>query len=214
LTAARAILAGRWPGDFADSLCTGENTMPDSAFSELCSPRLILRRLQPDDLAPLSAYRSLPEVARYQSWEAFGPDEAARLFDRQVGLEPGIPGTWFQLALAVAATGILVGDCGLHCRRDDPRQLEMGITLAPAHQGRGYATEAIACLLAFVFGTLDKHRVTAVTDARNGPAAGLFRRLGFRQEAHFVEHVWFKGAWGSEFVFALLRREWEQRRTA
>jgi len=42
----------------------------------------------------------------------------------------------------------------------------------------------------------------------------LFRRLGFRREAHFVEHVWFKGGWGSEFVFALLRREWEQGRTS
>jgi RimJ/RimL family protein N-acetyltransferase len=56
--------------------------------------------------------------------------------------------------------------------------------------------------------------VAAVTDAENRPAAALFRRLEFRQEAHFLEHVWFKGAWGSEFVFALLRREWEERRTS
>jgi RimJ/RimL family protein N-acetyltransferase len=56
--------------------------------------------------------------------------------------------------------------------------------------------------------------VAAVTDAENRPAASLFRRLGFRQEAHFVEHVWFKGAWGSEFVFALLERDWKQGRTS
>jgi RimJ/RimL family protein N-acetyltransferase len=91
--------------------------------------------------------------------------------------------------------------------------MDVGITLAPAHQGRGYATEAIECLLGFVFGRLGKHRVAAVTDAENHRAASLLRRLGFRQEAHFIEHVWFKGAWGSEFVFALLRREWEQGRT-
>ena len=187
--------------------------MGNNGFTELRSLRLILRRLRGDDLAALCAYRSLPEVARYQDWESFGLDEAARLIDGQSGLEPNVPGTWFQLAIVVAATGALVGDCGLHCRLDDPRQMEVGITLAPAHQGRGYATETVECLLGFVFGSLSKHRVSAVTDAENRPAASLFKRLGFRQEAHFVEHVWFKGRWGSEFVFALLRREWEQRRT-
>jgi RimJ/RimL family protein N-acetyltransferase len=61
------------------------------------------------------------------------------------------------------------------------------------------------------FGTLGKHRVFATTDADNDAAARLFLRLGFRREAHFVEQVWFKGRWGSEFVFAMLRREWAER---
>ena len=43
--------------------------MADNAFTELRSPRLLLRRLRRDDVAALCAYRSLPEVARYQSWE-------------------------------------------------------------------------------------------------------------------------------------------------
>jgi RimJ/RimL family protein N-acetyltransferase len=51
--------------------------------------------------------------------------------------------------------------------------------------------------------------VSAVTDAENHAAARLFRRLGFRQEAHFVEHVSFKGTWGSEYLFAKLYREWQ-----
>ena len=186
--------------------------MADNAFTDLQSPRLILRRLQRDDLAALCAYRSLPEVARYQDWESFGPGDAVRLIDGQFGREPNVPGTWFQLAIVVAATEVLVGDCGLHCRQEDSRQMEIGITLSPVHQGRGYATEAIECLLGYVFDRLGKHRVIAVTDAENRSAASLFMRLGFRQEAHFVEHLWFKGRWGSEFVFAMLEREWEERR--
>ena len=51
----------------------------------------------------------------------------------------------------------------------------------------------------------------ATTDARNGSAAQLFRRLGFRQEGHFIEHLWFKGEYGSEYLFALLAREWQSR---
>ncbi len=37
----------------------------------------------------------------------------------------------------------------------------------------------------------------------------LLERLGFRREAHLVENIWFKGAWGSEFHYALLEREWK-----
>jgi RimJ/RimL family protein N-acetyltransferase len=179
--------------------------------SFLSTPRLLLRRLRCGDADSLCSYRSLPEVARYQSWESFGPEDAARLIESQSHGEPGVPGTWFQLAIVDRATENMVGDCGLHCRQDDPRQMEVGITLAPSHQGRGYATEALGCLFHFVFFTLGKHRVSAITDAENHAAAALFRRLGFRQEAHHVEHRWYKGYWDSEFVFALLRREWELR---
>ena len=97
------------------------------------------------------------------------------------GLVLDTPGTWFQLGIVILASGQLVGDCGLHFRKDDPRQVELGITLAPTHQGSGIAV-ALGSVLKYLFGTLGKHRVVAVTDAENRAAASLFRRLGFRQE--------------------------------
>jgi RimJ/RimL family protein N-acetyltransferase len=177
-------------------------------LTELRSSRLILRRFKDGDLAALCAYRSLPEVARFQSWESFGPDDAAGLIAEHSHQEPNVPGKWFQLAIVRSDSGELIGDCGLHCPVDDPSQLELGITLAPEHQGYGYATEALSTAIEFAFTSLGKRRITAVTDAENAPAAALFLRLGFRQEGHFLENVLFKGRWGSEFAFGLLRREW------
>lgn len=177
--------------------------------NSLSTPRLLLRRLQSDDGDALCRYRSLPEVARYQGWESFGPEDARRLIESQRDAEPGIPGSWFQVAVVERATNLMIGDCGLHCLQDEPQQMELGITLSPSHQGQGYATEALECLLHFVFATLGMHRVMAITGAENQAVASLFRRLGFRQEAHHIEHRWYKGHWESEFVFALLRREWE-----
>ena len=88
--------------------------------------------------------------------------------------------------------------------------MEVGFTLAPEHQGNGYATEALRGFLDHAFVALDKHRVIAVTDALNTPAAALLTRVGMRQEAHFHDNVFFKGTWGSEFLFAMLDHEWTQ----
>lgn len=173
--------------------------------------RLLLRRLQRADAEALCAYRSLPEVARYQSWETFGPDDAARLLDDQQDRDIGVPGTWLQVAIVETGTGQMIGDIGLHCLADEPRQFEIGVTLSPSRQGQGYATEALECLLHYLFAELSARRISATTDALNDPAAALFWRLGFRQEAHHLEHRAYKSTWTSEFVFALLAREWEMR---
>jgi RimJ/RimL family protein N-acetyltransferase len=172
-------------------------------FPELRTERLVLRRLVPPDAAAISRYRSLPEVARYQSWEAFTSEEADRLLAEQAGVAPDTPGTWLQLAIVADA---VVGDCGLHFL--DDKQVELGITLDPAHQGKGYATAVLRAVLNHLFGVLGKHRAVATTDAENATAAALFARLGFRREAHHMKNIWFKGRWGDEFVFAMLAEEW------
>ena len=109
------------------------------------------------------------------------PGDITWLIDEQLDREPDIPVTWFHLSIVEKASEIMVGDCGLHCRLDYPRHMEFGINLAPSHRGRGYATESLACLLDFVFVTLGKHRVSAVTDAESSAAVSLFKRLCFRQ---------------------------------
>lgn len=183
--------------------------MPHPFPDRLSSPRLHLRRLRLEDAQAICSYRSLTDVARYQYWESFGLDDAARLIETQSTAEPNVPGTWFQLAIIKTDTGRLIGDCGLHCPKDDPRQMEIGITLAPRYQGHRYADETTECLLQYCFAALDKHRVFAYIDVRNRSAVALCVRLGFRQEAHLVEHRWFKNQWQSEYVFALLKRDWE-----
>jgi RimJ/RimL family protein N-acetyltransferase len=127
-------------------------------------------------------------------------------------LHPDVTGTWFQMAIALAEAGPLIGDLGLHTLADRPGQVEIGFTLAREHQGKGYATEAVGCVLDYVFGQLGKHRVIAVTDARNAPAARVLERVGMRREGHFVENIWFKGEWADEYQYAMLEREWRTQR--
>ena len=170
--------------------------------------RLVLRRFQDSDLEAFLAYRSDQDVALYQSWTSCSRQEAEAFLARQKDLEPGTPGTWSQIALERREAPGLIGDCALKVLAEDPRQAEIGFTLARAWQGRGYGAEAVAALLDHLFGTLGFHRVFAVTDAENAAAVALLERVGLRREGHLVENVWFKGAWGSEFLYAILAREW------
>ena len=182
--------------------------MADIDFARLLSPRLILRRFRSTDLVPFCGYRSDPRVARYQDWESWSEEDGRQFLERQTTLHPDVPGTWFQMAIELAETGELIGDCGLHTLADRPAQAEIGFTLAREHQGKGYATEAVRCLLDYVFGRLGKHRVIAATDARNVPTARVLERVGMRREGHFIENIWFKGGWGDEYQYAMLEREW------
>ena len=182
--------------------------MADTGFSRLSTPRLVLRRLRESDLASFCRYRSDPRVARYQTWTEFREEDGLRFFAEQANLHPDVEGTWFQMAIELAETGEIIGDCGLHAVRDQPGQVEIGFTLATEYHGKGYATEAVLCLLDYVFGELCKHRVTAITDARNAAAARVLEKVGMRREGHFIQNVWFKGARGDEYLYALLGQEW------
>jgi RimJ/RimL family protein N-acetyltransferase len=153
-------------------------------------------------------------VAKYQSWETFTLADATQLITDQLTMKPVTPDSWLQLMIVLTESGLPIGDCGIHFLSNVAQQVELGITLDPAYQNHGFACEALEGVLSYVFDTLKMQRVSATTDAENKGAQKLFQRLGFRQEAHFVEHVWFKGAWGSECVFAMLQREWQTRPNA
>ena len=175
---------------------------------QLESDRLTLRRLKEADAAEIFHYRSLPEVAKYQSWTSFSLADAENLVAFQATLEPDAPGTWLQMAIVENETTSVVGDCGIHFLAELPNQVELGITLAPTFQRRGYAFEALESVLDHLFHEMSKHRVIAVVDPDNRAAVNLFTELGFRQEAHHIENVWHHGRWGSELTFAMLAREW------
>ncbi|GAA1667984.1 GNAT family protein [Kribbella yunnanensis] len=167
--------------------------------------RLTLRRFTPGDATAFAAYRSDPEVARFQSWEA--PVREPEALTTVTGFgngDPDAPG-WFQYA--VDLDGVLIGDLGLHLD-ENLMQAELGFTLAPAYQGKGYATEAVRGLLDHLFTAKNLHRVSAECDARNTSSARLLERVGFQREGLRRSHTWIKGEWTDDLLFGLLRSDY------
>ncbi len=176
------------------------------------TPRLILRSFEESDIKGFSAYRSDPEVARYQGWETpFSIAQAAFFIDHMLNANPGEPGQWYQLAIALKENTTLIGDCAFQRLFVDHNQAEIGFTLARVYQGQGYAAEAVTRLLAYLFDDLHMHRVIANCDPANQPSFKLMERLGMRHEGRFVESLWFHETYVSEDWFAILEREWQAR---
>jgi RimJ/RimL family protein N-acetyltransferase len=178
---------------------------------EIVTPRLELRLLAHEDVPAFVAYRRDPDVARYQSWDAtYTTADGERLVAAQHGVDFGEPGPWVQVAVIDRATGALCGDCAGRVATDPPRTAEVGVTLAPAWQGRGLATEALGAVVARLFDRHGIHRVYAQADDRNVHVHRLLERLGLRCEARLLEADWFKGEWATLRTYAILRREWSE----
>ena len=176
-------------------------------MDSICSERLVLRRFDEGDAVGLAAYRSDPEVARYQSWDApFTLHDASSLIAGLAVGDPGSPG-WFQWAIERIDEPGLVGDLGVNLLEDE-QQAAIGYTMAPAFQGRGYATEAVACMLEHLFAEKGLHRVSAECDTRNEASVRVLEHLGFRREAHLKASTWSKGEWCDDYLYGLLAEEW------
>jgi RimJ/RimL family protein N-acetyltransferase len=164
--------------------------------------RLILRRLQEKDIESFIAYRSDPEVARYQNWTEITEDEARALIRQKRRTPFGILGTWVQIAIALRETDALIGDVGV-CVDQDGQSAEIGFTLSVGHQGKGFATEAVSRVIELLFDETGVKRIEGVTDARNNASIALLQRLGMRLEK--TEEAWFKGDSCHEHRFVLTR---------
>lgn len=180
--------------------------MNEVAFTSLESQRLLLRRFDESDLLPFLAYLNDPLVARYQTWESYTEQQARDVIQEQKNLDPGLPGQWFTFAVELKAAGALIGHVAL--KMQDHQQAEIGFTFSREHQGKGLACEAATCVLDYVFTKLELHRVIAMTDCENERSVALLSRLGMRREGHFIQNIWFKGKWGDEYLYAILREEW------
>ncbi len=175
--------------------------------------RLVLRSFTDADLETFVTYRSDPEVARYQGWNAPFTEEQGRAFiEEMTHKQPATPNEWYQLAIERKSDGRMLGDIAFVVKGADAQQAELGLTLARAEQGQGYGTEAVRRLLDYLLCELKLHRVFANCDVENPAAFRVLERIGMRREAHFVENLWFKGGWASEYWYAILDREWQERK--
>ncbi len=174
----------------------------------LMTERLMLREFEEADWPAVLAYQSDPRYLRYYHWTGRTEQDVRAFVKMFLAQREEQPRTKFQLAIILPDAGRLIGNCGIRMKVPDAREAEIGYELDARYWGRGYATEAAGAMMAFGFGDLGLHRVSASCITENQASAHVLEKLGLRQEGQLRENEWMKGRWWDTSLYGILEHEW------
>lgn len=126
------------------------------------------------------------------------------------GLERFARGAGYELGIWLEEN--LIGVIGVHSIDRESASASIGYWLDAGHQGRGIMTRAVATVLDDLFFARGLHRVEIRVAPENHRSRAIPERLGFRMEGILREAGRYGGRWGDLIVYAILDREWEERR--
>lgn len=144
--------------------------------AELWTERMTLRRYCPEDAEPL--YRRLgsdPEMYRYSGWNPYATPEMAReTVGRFIaGYQDEHTYSW-----VMDVDDVLIGTIGAYDYQGD--RIEVGYSVVKAWQGRGYATEALRKVLAYLTENEGIACVTAWSATENIGSCRVLEKAGMR----------------------------------
>ncbi len=155
------------------------------------SSRLRLRGHRQEDYAVLASIWADPAVVRYIGGKPSTPQEAWLRLLRY-------PGLWCLLgygfwAIDEKSSGRMIGDIGyMDLKRAIEPPLdgmpEIGWALAADAQGKGYASEALAVVLAWGREHFGPHRAACIIDPANAASIRLALKAGFRLGHESIYH--------------------------
>jgi ribosomal-protein-alanine N-acetyltransferase len=155
-------------------------SIPEPVSFELRSRRCVIRPALGGDAWALFEAAQTPGFLDWMSWEA--PTSVAAIeqrFERQ--LVRWRRGQAFCFSAVDVSCGHVVG--GVDLKPDafthDLGCFNLGYWTHPRWQRRGYATEVVACVVGWAFGSMGTHALIAGVAKENEASHHILRRLGF-----------------------------------
>ena len=140
------------------------------------SDRIFLRPLNAADAKVLFAYRSKPQVSIFQLWKPAEIRDAAEFIDKAGFTSDLGNNQWNQFAVCLQTNQEMIGDVGVLLNDD---KAEIGFTIAPDFQRKGFAFESVACLLSYLFKKTSIKMIIAYSDPKNMASINLLKKIGF-----------------------------------
>ncbi|WP_223067044.1 GNAT family N-acetyltransferase [Paenibacillus caui] len=173
------------------------------------TPRLMLRKMEQEDAAPMFRFWSDPEVAKYMNVPPFASEDETR---EMINLLNALSETedTIRWGIEIKENGSLIGSCGFNAwQLSGAYRGEIGYELGQEYWGKGYMREALQAMFEFGYETMGLNRIEALIYPQNSASIRLLAGLGFSNEGLLREYQ--QDGDGERFVdlyiFSLLKRE-------
>lgn len=181
-------------------------TVNFNPFHNLETERLILRRVNSNDIKEVLALRSNAETMKYIPRPLLKNDEDAlahiAMIDEKIESNEGI--NW---AITIKGDPRLIGVIGHYRIQKENYRAEIGYMILPEYNGKGIVTEAVREAVKYGFEVMKLHSIEAVIEPGNLASAKVLERNGFIKEAHLKENEFYDGRFIDSVIYSLLNKK-------
>lgn len=149
-------------------------------FPVLHTPRLVLRKLTPEDVPALVKYAGNKKVSDFIlniPFPYYEHDAAMRVGYVHKGWKEG---SRYVFAIEAKDRRELVGEVGVHLQ-GDAHSAQLAYWIGEPFWNQGWCTEAVEAVMAFVWKTLPVDEVHASCVLSNAGSVRVLEKLGFQQ---------------------------------
>ena len=167
------------------------------------TPRLLLRRIVPDDAEMVFTWMGDPEVCKYERWEPHPNAGWSRGYIHEVlgGYESERLYHW-----GIELAGMLIGSvCVVNVDDNDQKGL-LGYCLARAFWSKGYTTEAVQAVLRYMFTEVGLNRIEATHAVGNTASGRVLQKVGLILEGRAKDYYFCSGEFQDSDLYAITKR--------
>ncbi|WP_155591051.1 GNAT family N-acetyltransferase [Lysinibacillus cavernae] len=173
-------------------------------FPILLTERLVLRELSGNDAQALLTCFSNPEVLRHygqQPLTSLGQvQQIIKIFSNNFIEKCGI-----KWGITLKGQEEIIGTIGFQEWSTEHKKAEISYALFPEYWGKGYAMEAVNCVISYGFEEMELLRIGAIVFTENDASNRLLQKIGFEKEGLLKKYMHQNNVPHDTYIYSLIK---------
>jgi len=168
--------------------------------------RLIVRNLTMSDLEDSFEHRGDPDVSRFIG-KPLTREQAKEKLQQSILPWNRQENSKLMLAIELKDEQKLIGELMFKFTNVDSQIGEIGYRINKNYQAKGYAFEASASFINYLFKQVNVHKVSALCLTDNEASWGLMEKLGMKKEGTLKSHFKVNEQWHDAYIYSVLEEQ-------